>query len=417
MGLDSTRALLAELGDPQNDLSVVLVGGTNGKGSTAAMLASIATAAGYRSGLYTSPHLEDARERIRVDGVAITTGSLRELLERVVDAAQRATGRLPTYFEAFTAAAFLHLRESEVDLAVMEVGLGGRLDATNVAEPVLSVVTSISRDHTELLGEDLAEIAREKAGIFRPGRPALTGARTARAVEALWAEAERIGADFDPTAGVVGGNWVVTPDLEPPEVTLRTPRAEFDVVFPLLGAHQLDNLLLTVTVAERLYEEGWTRIDSEAIRRGVERFRWPGRLEVIANPRGGVVLLDAAHNEGAIAELAETLSQRARRFTLLFGVLSDKPGVEMLEALARPARRAILTRPETPRAWWPAAGTVGEVEQIEGIPDALSAALEGDPDLVVACGSIYLVGPLRRELRARWPKRVRPAVRPLFAAS
>ena len=194
LGLESMRGLLAALGSPQLRFPAVLVAGSNGKGSTAALLAAMAGAAGYRTGLYTSPHLETVEERLRIDGRAVGGERLGELLEEVVACAERRLGHSPTYFEAVTAAAFLWFAAERVDLAVVEVGLGGRLDATNVCEPVLSLITSISLEHRELLGDTLAAIAREKAGILRAGRPALSWVEDREAAGALREVAAGLGA-------------------------------------------------------------------------------------------------------------------------------------------------------------------------------------------------------------------------------
>ena len=194
LGLERSRQLLDRLGDPQLDMPVILVAGTNGKGSTSALLASILGAAGYRVGLYTSPHLETVEERIRINGAAIDRRRLACLLEEVVEAGRLETGSPPTYFEALTAAAFVEFRDGAVDVAVMEVGLGGRLDATNVAEPVLSLITSIALDHQHVLGSTLALIAREKAGILRAGGPALCWVEADEARDALFERAAEIGA-------------------------------------------------------------------------------------------------------------------------------------------------------------------------------------------------------------------------------
>ena len=389
------------MGDPQLRVPAVLVAGSNGKGSTSALLAAMATAAGYRTGHYTSPHLQSVEERLSIDGKPIAAERLGDLLARFVDLE-------PTYFEALTVAAFLWFAEEEVDLAVIEVGLGGRLDATNLCEPLLSLITSISLEHQEFLGDTLAAIAKEKAGTFRPGRPAL-----------VWIDAEEPAAAVRAVAAGLGTDLRFAGDLvriQPGETdwsgqrvqltVLTTPAHSYDLRIALLGAHQQRNLALAVLAAETLAAGGFPRLDADAITAGAAACRWPGRLEVIELPGGRRLLLDAAHNAEGAAALADFLAALGRPVDLLFGVLSDKAVDEMLGLLAPHARNLILTAPPSPRAQDPAA----LVPLLAGRPGVL---LEPDParaldrllalggEVAVVCGSIYLVGALTGELRAR----------------
>jgi dihydrofolate synthase/folylpolyglutamate synthase len=400
LGLEPTRELLAYLGSPQLVYPVVLVGGSNGKGSTSALLASMATAAGYRTGHYTSPHLEQVEERLQIDGQPIAPERLAGLLEKIVDAAERASGAPPTYFEALTVAAFCWFAEEEVDLAVVEVGLGGRLDATNLAEPLLSLVTSISLEHREFLGDTLSAIAREKAGIFRADRPALA-----------WVEPPEPRAALEEVAAAKGAHLRFAQDLVRIEhaerdgwngqrVRLTTPGGRHDLRINLLGAHQQRNLGLAVLAAETLAAGDFPRLGPEAIAAGAAACRWPGRLEVIDRPDCRRVLLDAAHNTEGAAALAEFLEDLKTPVDLLFGVLTDKDAAEMLAALAPHARRLILTTPPSPRAQDPA-GLLRFLEGQENVevePDperALDQLLSGDGEILVVCGSIYLIGEIR----------------------
>ncbi|HEV8631984.1 MAG TPA: Mur ligase family protein [Thermoanaerobaculia bacterium] len=400
LGLAPFRRLLATLGEPQRRLPAVLVAGTNGKGSTAALLAGIGCAAGYRTGLYTSPHLEEPRERIRVDGLALPTLELDRLLAVVVAAAG---DEPPTPFEALTAAAFVAFVEAGVELAVLEVGLGGRLDATNATEPVLSLVTTIGLDHQAELGDTLAAIAAEKAGIFRAGRPALAAGGDSEVTAALQAaaatsgaalrlateEAEVVAADADGLAG----QWV----------QVRSGRSDQRLRLPLAGRHQQGNLLLAVLAAERLAGLGWDRLDEAAVARGVAGCRWAGRLEAVALPGGPTVLLDGAHNPAGAAELAEFLAALALPYDLVFGTLADKDAAGMAALLAPPARRVLLAPPDAARALPlaslaalpPLAGAIAT----PGAAAALDRAIAGGAPLVVVSGSLYLVGEARRWLR------------------
>lgn len=428
LGLESMRGMLAALGSPQLRFPAVLVAGSNGKGSTAALLAAMAGAAGYRTGLYTSPHLETVEERLRIDGRAVGGERLGELLEEVVACAERHLGHSPTYFEAVTAAAFLWFAAERVDLAVVEVGLGGRLDATNVCEPVLSLVTSISLEHRELLGDTPAAIAREKAGILRAGRPALSWVEDREAAGALREVAAGLGASLHNVegevtiagtaplpangAGSAGGpggadGWAGQ------SVTLVTPLARRELRIRLLGRHQTHNLALAVRAAELLAGSGFPALDGRAMTAGAAACRWPGRGEVVPLPGGRRVLLDAAHNAEGAAALGELLAETGPRtgsLDLIFGVLGDKDAGEMLDRLAPLVRHLVFTTVPTPRsreaAELPAllrTARPGAPALVEPAPAAaLDRALALGADTLVACGSIFLVGELRRLLRERF---------------
>jgi len=452
LGLERMRGLLAALGGPQLRFPAVLVAGSNGKGSTSALLAAMASAAGYRTGLYTSPHLETVEERLRIDGLAIGAERLGELLQEVVSCAERRLGDSPTYFEALTAAAFLWFAAEGVDLAVVEVGLGGRLDATNTCEPMLSLITSISLEHREVLGDTLTAIAREKAGVLRAGRPALSWVEDPEAAAALRAAAAALGAGLRPAesevtivaAGAIAADRRPGGDGRPGEdgleggqgwdaqrVTLVTPLARRELEIRLLGRHQAHNLGLATRAAELLAASGFPALDGRALAAGAAACRWPGRAEVVAIPGGRRVLLDAAHNAEGAAALGELLAGAGRRagsLDLLFGVFADKDAGEMLGHLAPHARHLIFTtapssraRPaeELPALLPPAAGggdPTGDPSAagtapararagvlVEPAPAAaLARALELGAETVVICGSVFLVGELRRLLRERF---------------
>ncbi len=406
LGLADVGRLLDALGRPQARPGQVLIAGTNGKGSTAALLASILEAAGYTTGLYTSPHLERVEERVRISGRAVGSEPLAEALERIVATAERLLGHPPTYFEAVTAAAFVLFAEADVDFELLEVGLGGRLDATNLAEPELSLVTEIGLDHTELLGTTTTAIAREKAGIFRPRVPALGWVEEPAAAAALSQAAAEAGAPWTAVDRAVEwrragwswhGQWGQLEWDDEPSLRLRTR---------LLGAHQGANLALAVCAAKALGGRVAERVSRVAIATGVAACRWPGRLEPVALPDGRRVLLDAAHNALGAERLATFLAAVGFPYVLLFGVLADKPGVAMLRQLIGGAEAVVLTRPPSHRALDPQTlpgVTEGPPIQVVGDPErALEAALAAGSELVVACGSIYLVGRLRELLRERF---------------
>jgi dihydrofolate synthase / folylpolyglutamate synthase len=403
LGLERSRALLAAMGDPQHRFPSVLVAGTNGKGSTSALLASMAQAASYRVGLYASPHLENVEERLRIAGRTIEADRFGLLLADLVDLSERETGDLPTYFEAVTLAAFRWFAEEAVDLAVVEVGLGGRLDATNLCDPILSLITPIGFDHREYLGDTLAAIAREKAGILRRDRPALAWIEDAEPADSVREAAAEIGADLRFALDEVRIEEIDFMGWEGQRIQLATPVRRYDLQIALLGAHQAKNLGLAVRAAETLAALGFGKIGPYAIAQGAAACRWPGRLEPIAIPGGRRVLLDAAHNAAGAAVLAEFLDRLNQPVDLLFGVLADKDYVEMLALLAPRAQRVVLTTPASPRAKDPAelASLLGDREGVLVEPDpaqALERALALGGEILVVCGSIYLVGEIRKRL-------------------
>lgn len=411
LGLGHVRRLLAELGDPHTAVPSVVVAGTNGKGSTSALLASIAEAAGYHAGLYTSPHLQQVEERVRVDGRDADGELLGEAILDVVAAAGRVLDDPPTYFEALTAAAFLVFRRAGVELAVLEVGLGGRLDAVNVAEPELSVITPVSLEHRGILGDTLLDIAREKAAVLRRGRPAVAWGEAPEVRQAL------LGAEVTFADDEVSADSVERLGWQGQRFHLTTPVRRYDLHLPLLGRHQRINLALAVRAAELLLDRGWRHFDAAAIRAGAAHVRWPGRLEVLPPPAGGEettverVLLDAAHNphgaEALAGFLAEVTAEEGEPPpALLFGVLDDKEVERMLPVLVERAGKVVLTRPPGDRGRDPAE-LVGllpegcEAEVVAGVEEALARALAtaGGAKTLVVCGSIFLIGAVRGLLR------------------
>jgi dihydrofolate synthase/folylpolyglutamate synthase len=395
--LERPRELLGTVGDPQERYLCLHVGGTNGKGSVAAAWTSVLRALGLRVGLYTSPHLCSFRERIQVDGIPISDGSVQE----GVDALRPAIERLqPSFFEAATALAFLHFARSEVDVAVIEVGLGGRLDATNVIRPVLSAVTNIAMDHAEYLGDSLQNIAREKAGIIKPHVPIVTAERNPGLRRILWECAEAREAPF---------HWFddrrQLGDLHvSPEGTLATlsvePWGQLRLRIPLLGVHQAVNVGLAVQALAFLPDE--LRPAGETVVKGVENLRWPGRVQVV--PLGGRTwVFDVAHNVAGVRALAETLPHLSLRrpVVVLAGILGDKDWQEMLPPLFQLADAAVLTQPTSAppeRRWNPSdvarsVGTALQPEVVMDFEEALTraCALAGEGTVVVT-GSCHTVG-------------------------
>jgi len=399
VGLDHTRCLAGLMGLPQQRIPSVLIAGTNGKGSTAAFLEAVLRASGLRTGLFTSPHLVDVRERVRVEGRLIDEGAFAEGMARVRGAAEAALreGSLetaPTYFEALTLLALDHFAREGVQAAVLEVGLGGRLDCTNIVEPEISLITNIGLDHQEFLGADLPSIAREKAGILRRGRPALTGASDPDSLRVLVDEAARIGADLEPLApeqlARVGAGW----RLDTHDATLALPEPS------LAGRHQLANASLAALCAWRLKGLGWP-VTEESIRAGLAHARWPGRLETISERP--LVILDGAHNRDGCAALAayvRDLPQTPR--ALVFAAMRDKP-VEEMAALLVPQFQAVWATQVPMARCCPAAKTaerLGVAAVAEDPVAAIEAARErvGPEGLVVVAGSLYLVGHVKAAL-------------------
>ena len=347
--LDRMQALLRLLGHPERHLRLIHVAGSKGKGSTSAMLASLLAQAGYRTGLFTSPHLCRVEERIQVDGQPISPEELTVLLQEVRRVLESSSAALsPTFFEVATALGFLHFWRRRVDAAVLEVGLGGRFDSTNVCRPAVALITSISLDHTQQLGDNVTSIAQEKAGIIKPGRPTVSGVTNALAREVIEHTAQergsplyQLGVDFqyDYTPG-----RVTATDLSPPRVQVvtshrRWPRMDLG----LLGEHQAANAAVALSCVERLREQGW-HISDQAVAAGLATVSWPARMEVVA--RRPLVVLDCAHNVASMEALVATLHTTfppARRW-LIFAASSDKDLSGMLRVLAPHFTHAFLTR-------------------------------------------------------------------------
>ncbi|MFT3768316.1 MAG: folylpolyglutamate synthase/dihydrofolate synthase family protein [Minicystis sp.] len=394
LGLDRVEDALAALGDPHRGLVYVHIAGSNGKGSTSAMVESVARAAGLRTGLYTSPHLCRFAERIRIDGAPIADEPFERALGAVLD---RCRADL-TFFESITVAAFQAFREAKVDVVVLEVGLGGRLDATNVIErPVAAGVTSISLEHTAILGETLDAIAREKAGIFKRGAPVVLGPLPEEAERAATEMAIGVGA-----GPIVRVGKEIRVAFDGSETTIEGPGEGERVMVELrlAGAHQAENAGVAVgllhPLAARFPDRDWQRARQE----GLSRAEWPGRLERIE--RGGVtVILDGAHNPEGIERLASTRLGDPAKMALVFGALADKRWPEMLRRIAPVADRRYYAEPKG-RA--PAAldemvkvapGTM-VADPREAIRRAVAESAPGD--CVLVAGSIYLVGEVRAEL-------------------
>ena len=406
--LERVAQALALFGDPQDSFRVVHVAGTNGKGSTAAMIHSVLHAEGYRAGLYTSPHLTDFTERIRVGKRPVSRAAVTALVREVADGTSRASLSL-TFFEFATVMAFLHFARESVEVAVVEVGLGGRLDATNVVHPSVSVITTISRDHERFLGTRLESIAREKGGIIKPGVPVVCGdlrpaarrvihriARSRKARVYQWGE------DFGVTRrgrrrfAYRGREWRVD-----------------DLKDRLAGEFQRHNAALALASLELLQAE--LPVREASLRAGIESVSWPGRFEIL--PGSPAIILDGAHNRGAVEALVDEVRGLLEdvKVRLLFGSMFDKDWPSMLRALSRVCSEVVLTRTPTERGADPRSLSAALPRRLPARivddPVAALSALAADrrrsDEPILVAGSLYLVGAVRasaRKLSAQFPR-------------
>ena len=392
-GLTRMRRFLKAEGNPHRASPAVVVAGTNGKGSTAATLASILTAAGYRTGFYSSPHLVSIHERWQIDGEPVTRADLNLAIRRLRKVHER-LGLAPTYFEALTLLAFFIFEATECEVMVLETGMGGRLDATNVVKPVVSVITPIGLDHMEWLGSTVREIAREKAGIIHREGAALTSNRVPVVLDVLRRRAKARGVRLhrlwrqvviSPRRGGVNS------------FGLKTPAGRYRLDSPLRGEHQRENIALAVRAAE-LMASRFPAVDRKSIVAGVSSTRWRGRLERF-DLGSSVVTVDGAHNAHAVARIASHVdATMSRPRALVFGALRDKNVAEMIDLLVPQFDSVITTRPDSERAMPPEElatlirlGHDVPVRAIAAPGRAVSAAARQAPEVLV-CGSLYLAG-------------------------
>ncbi|MBD2184441.1 bifunctional folylpolyglutamate synthase/dihydrofolate synthase [Planktothrix sp. FACHB-1355] len=391
LGLERIQQLLADLGNPDRQVPMIHVAGTNGKGSVCAYLSSVLTAAGYRVGRYISPHLISWNERICLNEKPISSQELQQLLLQV-QSAINPNAESPTQFEVITAAAWLYFAQQKVDVAVMEVGLGGRLDATNICNsPLVTVITSISREHWQVLGPTLADIAREKAGILKPGCPAVIGQLPPEAITVVKNRIQELGCP------------AIFPE---PAIALPTPGerwAEYQGIqypLPLLGDFQLANSALAIASLQLLQQQGW-QISQDAIVSGMANTKWLGRVQWTSwkNQR---ILIDGAHNPAAAIVLRQYVdSLDTKSVTWVMGILSSKDCDDIFKALLRSCDRLFLVPvPDQSSAHPEDLATLArqicpELALVATYPDLVSgleAAIASDPGLLVLCGSLYLIG-------------------------
>lgn len=403
LGLETMTAVMGRLGMPQTRYRTLHIAGTNGKGSTAAMAAAILQAAGYRVGLYTSPHLVEFRERIRVNGEMIAESQVAQLTERVRSLCQ--PDLAPTFFEYTTAMAFQYFAEAGVEVAVVEVGMGGRFDATNVVTPLACAVTTIALDHQDYLGATLSSIAFEKAGIIKPGVPVVLG----RLEDEAWRVIDRVAQERQAPLLRLGKDFSSEGE-SPVQFSYRGPGVEYDELTCVLeGRHQLDNAACALALLGAAAPQGIV-VTAESVREGLREVSWAGRLEVVEHHP--TVLLDGAHNPAAARVLADYLassvrSHPSRRVVLVLGMMRDKDQRGFVEPLRGLVDEVVLTEAALPRS-----ATAQELQAALGdlfpfshvapsVSDALTQArrLAGPDDLVCVTGSLMLVGECRAWLR------------------
>lgn len=414
LGLRNIRALLAAADDPQKRFRCIHVAGTNGKGSVSAMIAAVLQEAGYRTGLYTSPHLERFNERIRVNGKPISD---KDLARYTSDFREAIGLRRATFFEATTAIAFRYFADQRVDFAVVETGLGGRLDATNVVHPEVSVITSIGKDHTEHLGNSLREIAFEKGGIIKRGVPCISGVEGNAAVRELRRIARRRRSALREVARL-RFSATLEKRLDRQVVSLTTKSLKVDeLTIPLLGRHQVRNAAVALEAIDELRSRG-VEIPQGAIRRGMRKLKFltglSGRFEVLR--KSPLVILDVGHNPDGIRTVVETLrNYRRKRIVLVFGVMRDKAYPSMIRLLSALNPEVFAVTPASERAL--PAEVISRLFVLRGcrarvcpsVADGIRAAVEteGTEDLLLVCGSHYLAGEalpaLRSELGLKKP--------------
>lgn len=407
LGLGRMEELLRRLGNPQDDLKVIHVAGTNGKGSVSKYLEEGLSACGYKMGLYTSPYIETFNERIRYDGADISDEDLEYYGQKVVSAAEAMVADgldSPTEFEVVTAIAFLYFAGRQADITILEVGLGGIGDSTNVVKsPLASVITSISYDHMAQLGSSLAEIAVNKAGIIKTGCPVIANVPQRDAAKIIARKAYAMGSRLYDISGIRAAVSDETPFSQKVSMELYE-KSYSDVEISMVGRHQAENLKTALATLEILRKSGAVKLDREALYEGLKRARQPGRFEVISEDP--LVIIDGAHNEAGAQALQETMAQHfaGKKILLVAGILADKEIDSIVKFLTKITDHIIVTEPDNPRklAAEKLAGHVADFGvAAEAVPDVEAAVhrakeLADGYDVILFAGSLYLIGDVRR---------------------
>ena len=402
--------LLQRLGNPHLTSKSVHIAGSKGKGSTSAMIAAGLQAAGYRTGLYTSPHLVTLRERIQVNGMPILKRELESVVSSMrphVEAVDhdKTYGELST-FELLTAAAFMYFQQKAVDFQVLETGLGGRLDATNVVTPEVCIITSISLDHTEVLGDTLTQIASEKAGIIKPGRPVVSSAQAEEAAQVIREACQSKGSRLNSVGSDI--TWrKLDSNLSGQSLEVQGLKGHYRITIPLLGAHQLQNAAAAVGALEVL------GVPRKSIEAGLARTNWPGRLQILRHKP--LLVVDGAHNRDSASKLKEALKEYFHfdHLILIMGTSADKDVSGIVEELAPLANSVIVTRSRHPRATKPEilggefARWGMKAETVEDVARAVAEAQgkAGKGDIICATGSLFLVAEVIEYVKGLHPER------------
>ncbi|MEG0774938.1 folylpolyglutamate synthase/dihydrofolate synthase family protein [Clostridium sp.] len=415
LGLDRTEKILELLGDPHKKIRTIHIAGTNGKGSTTAMITKVLMEAGYKVGSYTSPYIEEFEERIQVNNENISKDDLSEIITEVAEAIDKVVKlgySNPTQFEIVTCGAYLYYYKKKVDYAVIEVGLGGRLDSTNVITPMLSVITSISLDHMEILGDTLGKIAFEKAGIIKEGIPTIVFPQEKEAEEVV----EKVALEKNSLLVKVPSNkskFISSYEIKingkarlVQNVEVITEKNIYNLELALLGKHQILNATVVIHACEKLMDLG-VKINEENVLNGLKKVYWPGRLEIMNyNP---MVVIDGAHNIDGICKLTESIDIyfKYKKLVLILGILADKQVKEMIRTIAPKAHKVIAVTPNSERAEL-AEDLSKEIqnhgvdcEAIEDYKEAYKRALSycDEGDLLLVSGSLYMIGDMRRIIR------------------
>ena len=407
LGLDRMEELLRRLGNPQDDLKVIHVAGTNGKGSVSKYLEEGLSACGYKMGLYTSPYIETFNERIRYDGADISDEDLEYYGQKVVSAAEAMVADgldSPTEFEVVTAIAFLYFAGRQADITILEVGLGGIGDSTNVVKsPLASVITSISYDHMAQLGSSLAELAVNKAGIIKTGCPVIANVPQRDAAKIIARKAYAMGSRLYDISGIRAAVSDETPFSQKVSMELYE-KSYSDVEISMVGRHQAENLKTALATLEILRKSGAVKLDREALYEGLKRARQPGRFEVISEDP--LVIIDGAHNEAGAQALQETMAQHfaGKKILLVAGILADKEIDSIVKFLTKITDHIIVTEPDNPRKL--AAEKLAEHVAAVGVAAEVGSDVEAavhrakeladDYDVILFAGSLYLIGDVRR---------------------
>jgi dihydrofolate synthase / folylpolyglutamate synthase len=412
LGLERTEKILELLDNPHKKLKCIHIAGTNGKGSTTAMLTEILEEAGYKVGMYISPYLEEFEERIQINGVNIPKEDLALAVTKVSEAVNKVVELgydHPTEFEIITCTMFLYFYEMKVDYAVVEVGLGGRLDSTNVITPILSIITSISFDHMKILGDTLDKIAYEKAGIIKHNVPVVLYPQEKESLEVITNIAEERGAKLikvpDDCAKLNHSN-IQDKNKASQNISIKTDKENYNVELSLLGKHQLLNCALVVFAVEELINQG-ININRDNVLTALRKVSWPGRLEIMK--REPQVVIDGAHNIDGIKKLTESVDMyfTYNKLILILGILADKQVKEMIDTIVPKASRVIAVTPHSDRA--ELANELAEeirkinpnVEVVEDYEKAYSTALSycDERDMLLVSGSLYMIGDMRRIIK------------------